>query len=113
MTETNRAAVGVALYCALAAAWIYGIANTSLGESDFGTVWLVGLGAVHVAAGFAIRRWWAVVLPGFAIALAVPAGLPPTDVGEPFPIWFGLVLLAIPEALLVALGVFAARRRAA
>jgi hypothetical protein len=109
----NRAAVGVALYCALAAAWIYGIANTSLGESDAGTLLLVALAAVHVGAGYVIGQWWALVLPLLPIALAVPAGLPPTDVGEPLPIWFAFVLFALPEATLVALGVAVAKRRRA
>jgi peptidoglycan/LPS O-acetylase OafA/YrhL len=113
VSESNRAAAGVALYAALTAAWIYGIANTSLGESgSAGPVWLAVLGAIHVAAGFVVRRWWALLLPVLAVLLAVPAGFPPVEKGEPFPIWLTLALFALPEALPVALGVFAARRRA-
>ena len=107
----GRAAVSVASYLALMAAWIYGFANTSVGEGDASAVFgLASLAAIQAVAGLAVQHWWAVLLPIVPIVLAVPAGLPPAK-GEPLPIWFSLTLFALPEAALVAVGVFVARRR--
>lgn len=106
----NRAAVGVALYAALTAAWIYGFANTSIGNGDAAAVFgLATLTAIHLGAGLAVGRWWAVLLPALPIVIAMPAGTPPVG-GEPFPIWFTLTLFALPAAALVAVGVFIGRR---
>jgi hypothetical protein len=112
VTDSNRAALGVALYVALMAAWIYGFAATSHGEgTTAGVIGLLLLAAIHLGAGLVVARWWAVLLPIGAIAVALPAGTPDVG-GEPFPIWFSLVLFALPEAALVALGVLVARKRA-
>ena len=87
------------------ALWIYGVLNRT--ESD--VAWLAPfIIFAQLAVGFAVGRWPAVILPAFVVLISVPAGYPPYDEGEPFPLWFGLGLFGAPFAcLLVAFGVVA------
>ena len=105
----NRAAVGVASYLALTAAWIYGIENTSvrLGHEDlanWGTIAL--LVALQIGLGIAVGRFWALLVYGLAIAVAIPAGRPPWLYhDQPAPIWRTLLFGAVLGLPLIALGV--------
>ena len=105
----NRAAVGVGSYLALTAAWIYGFENTSLrlgheDVADWGT--LAFFAALQFALGFAVGRWWALLVYGLAIALTIPAGRPPWLYhDQPAPIWRTLVYGAVLGLPLIALGV--------
>jgi hypothetical protein len=74
-------------------------------DRPFGLVLFIVLLLVHVAVGAAIGAWWAVALPFAAILVAVPFGYG-EGVGQEAPIWlyYGYVL-ALPAAVVVALGV--------
>jgi peptidoglycan/LPS O-acetylase OafA/YrhL len=98
-------------YLAAMTVWIYAIALPQVGYvSDVaGAVFLAALAAVHVATGWGVGRWWAVLLPAVAVVLALPAGTPERG-DEPFPVWFALaVFIAPPGTLLIALAVTARR----
>ncbi len=91
-------------YFAAMAFWIYGIARPQVGygSDTVGVVALVALGTLHLATGWLIGRWWAVLLPAVVVLMSIPAGTP-TQGEEPFPIWFGLLWLVAPlGALLIA-----------
>jgi len=91
-----------AIYLGLMALWIYGVVNRT--ESD--DVWLAPVILfLQVAAGYAVGRWPAVILPALVVLISVPAGYPPYEDGEPFPIWFGLAFAALFAIPLVAVGV--------
>ncbi len=92
-------------YLALMSLWIYGAANRWDPGSGAGLIPIViGL---QVVAGWAIGRWWAVLLPVVVVLIAMPAGNPPITPAyvEPWPIWFGLALEAPTAVVLLALGV--------
>lgn len=97
----------VLAYLALMALWIYGIANRW--DPGSGTWLLPLLVLVQLAAGFAIGRWWAVLLPVVVVFVSVPAGNPPITPAyvEPWPIWSGLAIGAPVGCLLVVIGVAA------
>jgi hypothetical protein len=69
---------------------------------------LAALIAVHPFLGYAIGRWWAIVLVALLPVLGIPV---PTasDCGggcEPLPMWFGMLYLGLPVgATLIAIGV--------
>ena len=111
----HRAAVGASLYTALMTAWIYGVVDPSLGygrEDLEAALTLPALGVLHVATGVVVARWWAPLLVGLPVALAVPAGLPEETYHDPWPIWFELVLFAPLGFVLAAAGVAAAKLHA-
>jgi len=105
----NRAAVGVASYLALTAAWIYVFENTSarLGHEDlanWGT--LAFFAALQFGLGIAVGRWWALLVYGLAIVVAIPAGRPPWLYhDQPAPLWRTLLYGAVLALPLIALGV--------
>lgn len=103
------------LYLGLGCVLIYGIWNTTEGfpEGTARTVLIVSVVAAQVAFGFAIGRWWALLLPYTLALLAVPAGFPPSTEREPLPIWLVLAWLATPAALLMIPGVLACKARTA
>ena len=101
----NARLAAAAIYLGLMTFWIYGVANRW--DPDSGA-WLVPLLVfVQLASGFALGRWWAVLLPVLLPFISVPAGTPPItpDNAEPFPIWFGLVFLSPVAGVLIALGI--------
>jgi len=62
---------------------------------------------VHPLVGFAIGRWWAVLLVFLLPVLALPVPTP-TDAYEPIPMWFAMLYFGVPfGALLIAAGVVA------
>ncbi len=95
----------VLTYFLLMTAWMYGSADA--GRDD---VWLWPLVILaQVALGFAVGRWWALFLPLALVPIAVPAGLPDSVGGEPFPLWFALTFAQIYTVPLVSIGVLARR----
>ena len=105
----DRAAVGVASYLALMAAWIYGFENTSvrLGHEDLAAAFSIVLfSALQVGLGMAVGRWWALPVYGVAIAVAIPAGRPPWLYhDQPAPVWRTLLYGAVLALPLITLGV--------
>ena len=98
-------------YLALMAVWIYWMLERQLfyGSDTASWVVLACFAAVNLAAGVLLARWWALLLPVLAVTLALPAGYPAANKGEPFPIWFGLAVFSPIAFALIALGVVAAR----
>ena len=105
----NRAAVGAASYLALTAAWIYGFENTSvrLGHEDLANGGEIAFFcALQIGLGIVVGRWWALLVYGLAIAMAIPAGRPPWLYhDQPAPIWRTLLYGAVLGLPLIALGV--------
>jgi hypothetical protein len=94
-------------YLAVMTAWVYGVVDQSGVESSS---WLLPiLAVVQVAAGFALGRWWAVLLRLLLVAISVPAGFPPItpDNAEPFPIFSSVAFGALFAVPLVAVGLAA------
>ena len=102
------------LYLGLGCAFIYGVwdKREGFGESTAAAALIVAIAiGVHVGFGFAIGKWWALLLP-FALALlAVPAGFPPSDDRESLPIWLVQIYLGIAEALLMVPGIVGRKLR--
>lgn len=70
---------------------------------------LAVLAVVHLAAGFAIGRWFALFLPVLLIVLSIPVPTDP-DAYEPIPLWWATALWLAPiGAGLLAVGVGARR----
>jgi len=101
----------VVAYLALAAVWIYWVLERQLfyGSDAANWIGLVCFGAVNLTAGVLMARWWALLLPVLGVIVALPAGYPDANKGEPLPIWFGLVVLSPVAFALIAVGVAAAR----
>jgi hypothetical protein len=99
-------------YLSLMALWIYWLLERQVfyGNDAAAFVMLAIFAALHVAAGFCAARWWATVLPLLALVLAVPAGYPDANKGEPWPIWLGLAFFSPGAVLLVGIGVALAKR---
>jgi hypothetical protein len=98
-----------AAYVAAMAFYIYAVAdrNWTFGSDAREALVLVALAALHLAAGWGIARWWAVLLPALAIPLALPAGYP--DRTEP-ELWIGVAYVLVPIGV-VLIGLAAALRR--
>ena len=92
-----RAAALVA-YAALALWWIYDGAERQLGFGNDAAwiVFAVSVVVAHLVVGAAVGSSWVVLLPVIAVLVAVPAGYPDANRGEPFPIWLGLAVFAAP-----------------
>jgi hypothetical protein len=98
--------LGSAVYLGLSALWIYGVLDRGLLEGSDVRAW-TALGAVavaHVAFGFTIREWPALLLPIAVLLLAIPAGYPDSQFSEPGPVWFGQMILVQFEIPLIAAG---------
>ena len=105
----HRAAVGVASYVALTAAWIYGVENTSvrLGHEDLANGSEIAFfAALQIGLGIVVGRWWALLVYGLAIVVSIPAGRPPWLYhDQPAPLWRTLLYAAVLALPLIALGV--------
>jgi hypothetical protein len=101
--------VVAAAYVAAMAVFIYGIVDPSVGYgSDVASG--IGIGALallHLGTGWAIGRWWAVLLPALTIPIALPAGSPERTEPE---IWIGVAYVIAPTGA-VLIGLAAALRR--
>jgi len=100
-----RVAAVPALYLVLMALYFYRWKEDIAVSEPWGYVSVAGLAILQIAAGIAIARWWSLALPFAAIVVAIPFGYG-EGVGQEAPIWlyYGYVL-AVPAAVLVALGV--------
>jgi hypothetical protein len=105
----SRAAVGAASDLALTAAWFYGLENTSvrLGHEDVADWFsLAVFAALQIGLGIAVGRWWALLVYGLAIAVAIPAGRPPWLYhDQPAALWRTLLYGAVLGLPLISLGV--------
>ena len=104
----RRFATWAIVYLGLSLAWIYGIVDQGRFESsdDWRNWSVIALVlAVHVAFGWAIREWAALVLPFLVVFLVMPAGYPVTQFSEPLPVWIGQAFLAVIEMPAIAGGV--------
>jgi hypothetical protein len=93
-------------YGVLTTAWFFVVDRGHLEGKEvefYGTVAV--LVAAHLVFGFAIGRWWPLMLPAAAVILAIPWGFPETRFEETFPLFFVQISYAIPETVLLAFGV--------
>ena len=106
-SRVRRFAVGALAYLLLSVAWLYGLLDEDRlqGGGDVGTWSIIGLVvAVHVAFGWAIREWGALVLPIVVVFLAIPAGYPESQFSEPLPLWIGQIVVLVFEIPAIAVG---------
>lgn len=106
--HARRLAAGALVYVAVSALWFYGIVNPGRFETagDIRAWSFIGLLlALHVAFGWAVREWAALVLPIVVVFLAIPAGYPQSDFGEPLPLWISQIFYAVVEVPAIVAGV--------
>jgi hypothetical protein len=105
-TRLERFTAGALVYLALGSLWIYGVLDRGLLEDRGALGWLVvALVAVgHVAFGYVMREWAALLLPIALVLLAIPAGYPESRYSEPAPLWYGQAFHALFEVVLIAFG---------
>jgi hypothetical protein len=98
--------IAVVSYFALALVWVFWILDRQLffGSDAAAIVGLGTLVVVHLALGFLVARWWAVLLPLVPVILAAPLGYPSSNRGEAGPLWLLLLFWAPAEVALVAAG---------
>ena len=112
---TRATAIPALAYLAAMTAWIYAVWNAAAQpRGGLGHAFGIALVVLHVAAGLAVARWWALVLPALLVPLAVPAGYG-AGLEQDAPIWMHLIREAPFAAVLIGLGVgvrkLLARRR--
>jgi hypothetical protein len=102
----ERFGLGSIVYLGISALWIYGVLDRGSLEGSDVPVWsaLGVVAAAHVAFGFTIREWPALLLPIAVLLLAIPAGYPDSEFSEPGPVWFGQIVLVQFEIPLIAAG---------
>jgi hypothetical protein len=94
------------VYLVLQMLWILAIDRSISYGSDLWAVFVFTvIGLASLALGLATGWWASPALPFVTVILAIPLGLPGGNHHEPLPIWFGILLLAPVEALLIALAV--------
>jgi len=98
--------MGSLAYLTVGVLWLYGFVDQDRFEGSDWRDWsLVALVlAVHVAFGWAIREWAALLLPIALVFLAVPAGYPESQFSEPLPVWIGQVFFVVVEIPAIAVG---------
>jgi hypothetical protein len=104
--RARRFGVGALAYLGLGALWLYGVVDEGrLEGSDLRGWVLIGLFlGLHVAFGFVIREWPALLLPILLVFLAIPAGYPESQYSEPSPVWLGQILFVVVEIPAIASG---------
>jgi hypothetical protein len=102
----QRFAIGAFVYLAVGVLWVYGVVDQGrLEGSDWRDWSLVAVVlAVHVAFGWAIREWAALLLPIALVFLAIPAGFPESQFSEPLPVWLGQIFFVVLEVPAIAAG---------
>jgi hypothetical protein len=105
--RSRRFASGALAYLAIGVLWLYGLVDQGrLEGSDWRDWSLVALLlAVHVAFGWAIREWAALLLPIALVFLAIPAGFPESQFSEPLPVWLGQIFFVVLEVPAIAVGI--------
>lgn len=106
LERLERFVLGSVVYLGLSALWIYGLLDRGLLEGSDVRAW-TALGVValaHVAFGFTVREWPALLLPIAALMLSIPAGYPESQFSEPGPVWLGQMVLVQVEIPLIAVG---------
>ena len=109
---STRPFVAAAAYLVVMAIWIYVVMERQLfyGNTGANLALLAVLAAVQLAAGLLVGRWWALALPVLAVLLAIPAGYPDANKGEPWPISLSLLLWCPVALVLVGIGIVVAWR---
>ena len=104
--RSRRFAIGAFAYLAVGVLWVYGVVDQGrLEGSDWRDWSLVAVVlAVHVAFGWAIREWAALLLPIALVFLAIPAGFPESQFSEPLPVWLGQIFFVVLEVPAIAAG---------
>jgi hypothetical protein len=75
------------------------------GRSAWGFLALAAFVLFHVACGFVIGRWWALLLPALVVLIAIPS-----DADHDVPFWGDyLIFFSVPAALLLGIGVLGAK----
>ena len=99
--------MAAAAYLLVMGLWIYVVMERQLFYGDTGAdlALVAVLGAVQLAAGVLVGRWWALALPVLAVLLAIPAGYPDANKGEPWPISLSLAMWCPIALLLVGIGI--------
>jgi len=101
----ERFVIGALAYLAVSGVWVYGVLDTGVldGREALGWSAIAVVAMAHVAFGFAIREWAALLLPIAVVFLAIPAGYPESDF-EPPPIWMWQTFLVVIQVPLIAAG---------
>ena len=104
--RSRRFAIGALAYLGVGVLWVYGVVDQGrLEGSDWRDWSLVAVVlAVHVAFGWAIREWAALLLPIALVFLAIPAGFPESQFSEPLPVWLGQIFFVVLEVPAIAAG---------
>jgi len=91
--------------------WVYAFANPDVGADSevAGVLLFAALCILHLGTGIVAREWIIPVLPPVAVGLAFPAGLPDYTTGEPWPIWFGLLVFEVIGLPLMIVGISGAK----
>ena len=103
----RRFAIGALAYLAVGMVWLYGFVDQGRFESsdDWRNWSVIALVlAAHVAFGWAIREWAALLLPIALVFLAIPAGYPESQFSEPLPVWLGQIFYIVIEIPAIACG---------
>ena len=91
-----------AAYVALMLLWVYGVVDRGIDVPD-ATTWVL-LAAAQVALGVVVG-WPGLLLPPAMVLASVPAGYGDSlRFSVELPIWFSVLVLAVPALALVALG---------
>ena len=103
--------IAVAAYYALMLVWLFWVVDRQVffGEPVRDTLAAASVLVVQVLAGLAVARWWALLLPVPVVLIAIPLGYPSTNLGEPLPVWFGLLVFS-PVALAAIAGGIGGRK---
>jgi hypothetical protein len=102
-----RQSIAVVSYLAASAVWVYYLLDRQVffGNPAGDLAILGAVALVHVGSGYAVGRWWALSLALLPSLMAIPLGYPSTNLGEPLPIWQGLLGWAPVGMVLIAVGV--------
>lgn len=105
LDRLERFVLGALVYLGLSGIWIYGVLDSGVLEDRAAFYWsaLAVVGLAHIAFGFVIREWIALLLPIALVFLAIPAGIPESDY-EPPPVWMWQTFLVVVEVPLIAAG---------
>ena len=100
-----RYMLSIASYVAVVAVFMVWAAVSGGDDGVVPELMLFVLIGIQPIVGFAIGRWWAILLVSLLPILAIPVPRP-EDAYEPFPMWFTMLLVGVPVgAVLIAAGV--------